>query len=205
MHLVVQCSTIRARRRETVTVMLIAVVTMFIACELPDLALRIAATVVGFKSNTHIGDAVDDKAMEAATPSNENVASNERFDDTLALRCVNVVSNCLLTANSALNFVVYCAVVRKFRDTLVTLFQCGANNGDGTTAKTSMREVSEADPFTSVGKSAAASANVQFDLSRKPASAAIALVVEVATYVNADIVTTNRLEESIGIEDDFCR
>ena len=185
---IVQCSTIRARRRETVTVMLIAVVTMFIACELPDLALRIAATAIGFRSKTQLDDDSEDRSM-----SDDHVDSLEQFDEALALRCVNVVSNCLLTANSALSFVVYCTVVRKFRDTLVTICQCGTANGDGNTRKTSMPDVSEADQFAIIGEYAA-------NAHREPA-VTIATVVEVVSYIKADVVTTSRLDGSIEIED----
>jgi len=93
--------------RENITTMLVVVVTVFVACELPDLAIRIAFTVYEFGW----GDL-----------------------DVLTLRYANSVSNTLLTLNSSSNFIIYCLVGKKFRRILTEMVPCaggGAGSGGG--------------------------------------------------------------------------
>lgn len=126
--------------------MLIAVVTMFIVCEFPDLVLRIAVTAIEFRPEVELDSDDDVDAGVGSGDIHDDRDSLEQFDETDAIRCVNAITNSLLTANSALSFVVYCAVGRKFRDTLLTMCQ-GRQVGRSLTGRTSLPEVSEADPF----------------------------------------------------------
>jgi len=76
---------------ENLTLMLVTVVTVFIVCQLPNLAIRIAVTAHEFSPSGVI-----------------------RLDIP-SLRYANIASNALLTLNSAVNFAVYCLVGKKFR------------------------------------------------------------------------------------------
>jgi len=105
---------IRRRRRhlthkaihcESRTAMLVTVVTVFIVCQLPDLAIRVAYTCAEF-----------------ASPRSDDVL------DLTALRYANAASNALLTLNSAVNFLVYCLVGRKFRRILLHEICCAGKD-----------------------------------------------------------------------------
>jgi len=86
--------------------MLVAVVTVFIICQLPGLGIRVAYTVSEFAKNTTWSSAV-------------------RLDVT-TLRYANVASNALLVFNSAVNIVVYCLVGKRFRSILLNeMLNCG--------------------------------------------------------------------------------
>ena len=80
--------------RNNITCMLIAVVSVFIVCELPDTILRVWGLVI---------------VVEKATKSTN-------------LKYFNIVSNVMLTINSAINFLIYCFIGAKFRRNLRNLF-----------------------------------------------------------------------------------
>lgn len=90
--------------RENVTLTLVVVVTVFIACELPDVALRIAVTL------------------------KELVSSVELDNETVRYR-IMPVTNALLTLNSAANFFIYCLIGHKFRRILVRMCRSGMYGG----------------------------------------------------------------------------
>ena len=94
----------RNQQRENVTLTLVVVVSVFIACELPDVGLRIAVTL------------------------RELVASVELDDDAFRYR-ITPVTTALLTLNSAANFFIYCLIGHKFRRILVRM--CRARCCDG--------------------------------------------------------------------------
>ena len=79
----------------SVTLMVITVVTVFIVCEFPDAMLRIVAVLLH-----------DDP-------------KEQRTNDTLLY--LNVISNALLTLNSAVNFLMYCFTGTQFRKTVIRL------------------------------------------------------------------------------------
>lgn len=79
------------KHHENLTVMLVAVVTVFIVCQLPTLVIRVVFTVYEFAPG---------------------LASTM---DLTAFRYPNIAANALLTMNSAVNFLVYCLVGKKFR------------------------------------------------------------------------------------------
>lgn len=88
----------RTKQRENITVMLVAVVTVFIICQLPDLGLRIAVTAKEFSPLVHI--------------------------DLQSMRYANAASNALLTVNSSINFLIYCLIGKKFRRIFVHMATC---------------------------------------------------------------------------------
>lgn len=111
------------QHRENITLMLVVVVTVFIVCQLPDVVLRLIAT------QTH--------------PLPGSPAAY-RF------RCVNAVTNLMLTLNSSVNFLIYCLVGRKFRRILVLMFAgfCGCRRipGRPATSETYERQQMESLP-----------------------------------------------------------
>lgn len=98
----------RTRHRENVTLILIVVVSVFIICQLPDLALRIAAIVDGESART--------------APGSERFLAEVSKKDLM--RFINSITNVLLTLNSAVNFLIYCLLGKKFRRIFVDMF-CG--------------------------------------------------------------------------------
>ena len=80
-------------RSENITTMLVAVVTVFIICEIPDSILRILFLI----------------------HRSLNVIDLE------VLRYINVSTNLLLTINSSINFIIYCLIGKKFRKILHNL------------------------------------------------------------------------------------
>lgn len=93
----------KTKQRENITVMLIAVVTVFIVCQIPDLGLRIAFTAMEFSP---VALRVDVRAM----------------------RFANAASNALLTVNSSVNFLIYCLVGKKFRRIFVRMVSCSQSS-----------------------------------------------------------------------------
>jgi hypothetical protein len=91
----------KIKHRENLTMMLVTVVSVFIVCQLPDLGIRVAYTCYEFAPRVVV----------------LNVTS---------LRYANAASNALLTLNSAVNFLVYCLVGRKFRRILLNEMCIGA-------------------------------------------------------------------------------
>ena len=85
------------RRTENLTAILVAVVSVFIVCELPDTSLRIVLALHDYK--------VLSVSVET-------------------LRWVNVITNLLLTVNSAINFLIYCLIGKKFRRILTSMIYC---------------------------------------------------------------------------------
>lgn len=86
-----------AKNRENITLMLVVVVSAFIVCEIPDLALRVTVTLM------------------------------EQFsEDEKVIQLVNSLTNMLLTLNSSFNFVIYCLVGKKFRGILRQMFPCAS-------------------------------------------------------------------------------
>ena len=83
---------------------MVVVVSVFIACELPDVGLRIAVTL------------------------QEMVASVELDPDAVRYR-IMPVTNALLTLNSAANFFIYCLIGHKFRRILVRMCRAGCRGG----------------------------------------------------------------------------
>ena len=79
-------------RNDSVTFILVSVVTVFIICQLPDFILRIVVTVRAFVS----------------------------FGPQL--HYVNTITNLLLTLNSSVNCLIYCLTGRRFRKVLKRLF-----------------------------------------------------------------------------------
>jgi hypothetical protein len=84
----------KIKHRENLTTMLVTVVSVFIVCQLPDLGIRVAYTCYEFAPSVVVLDMT-------------------------SLRYANAASNALLTLNSAVNFLVYCLVGRKFRRILL--------------------------------------------------------------------------------------
>lgn len=109
------------QHRENITLMLVVVVTVFIVCQLPDVVLRLIAT------QTH------------PLPG-----SRAAFH----FRCVNSVTNLMLTLNSSVNFLIYCLVGRKFRRILVQMFSgsCCRIPGHRATSETYERQQMESMP-----------------------------------------------------------
>jgi hypothetical protein len=93
----------------SVTAMLVAVVTVFIVCELPDAALRTTAAIFELYQlrggSGEIGADADRRRSGA-------VAAD-------FLMRANSVTNALLAVNSSVNFIIYCLVGTKFREILV--------------------------------------------------------------------------------------
>jgi len=94
----------RNQQRENVTLTLVVVVSVFIACELPDVGLRIAVTL------------------------KEMFPSVEINKDVIRYR-ITSVTNALLTLNSAANFFIYCLIGHKFRRILVHMCCAGRYGG----------------------------------------------------------------------------
>ena len=86
----------KAVHQRSITLMVTAVVTVFIVCELPDALLRIVAVI----QHDHPKD--------------------QKFDDNLLY--LNVISNSLLTLNSAVNFLIYCCTGEQFRRDVKRLY-----------------------------------------------------------------------------------
>ena len=103
-----------SKHRENITLMLVVVVSVFIVCLIPDMTLRIVATLVYFFPSIDI--------------------------DLQTLRYINIITNMLLTVNSAINFLIYCLVGKKFRKILQKMC-CKAK-------KPMQGEVSESEPLT---------------------------------------------------------
>ena len=87
-----------SKHRENITLMLVVVVSIFIICELPDLILRIVATLGEFLSNMAI--------------------------DYIILKYINVFTNLMLAVNSSINFLIYCLIGKKFRKILAEMYAC---------------------------------------------------------------------------------
>lgn len=85
----------QARQESKITVMLIAVVILFLTCQLPT------AVILLYRSFHHV-----------ETPSNED----------LLLRGLGNIFNFLMAVNAAGNFVVYCLLSQKYRKTLLMIF-----------------------------------------------------------------------------------
>jgi len=94
----------RNQQRENVTLTLVVVVSVFIACDLPDVALRISVML------------------------KELVPSVKLDNDAVRLR-INSITNALLTLNSAANFFIYCLIGHKFRRILVQMCRAGRYGG----------------------------------------------------------------------------
>lgn len=92
----------RNQQRENVTLTLVVVVSVFIACELPDVGLRIAVTLKELGS-----------------------VELDRYAIRYRITSVNSVTNALLTLNSAANFFIYCLIGHKFRRILVRMCCAG--------------------------------------------------------------------------------
>jgi len=88
---------------QNITLMLVVVVFMFVICELPDLALRIAFTIQEFVPSVEI--------------------------DIWTLRYINALTNTMLTLNSSINFLIYCLVGKKFRQIFLRLYCCRGGSG----------------------------------------------------------------------------
>lgn len=125
-----------SRNRENITLMLVAVVSVFIVCQLPDLGLRIGVAVVGRKSGGSsglrlpTGRAVPRTPRPGVAPSLGGVgvgvgAGGAATDDEDFTRYVNSITNVLMALNSAVNFLIYCLVGKKFRRIFVEMFLCG--------------------------------------------------------------------------------
>jgi len=93
--------TSRARLHNNVTMMLIAIVSVFVVCELPDVILRLIV------------------AVQKLITGDENV-------DAFVHRA-HCVTNVLLAVNSSVNFIIYFLVGNKFREILAR--QCGCESG----------------------------------------------------------------------------
>ena len=81
-------------RRDSFTVVLVAVVTVFIVCQLPDFILRLLLAIKSFI----------------------------RFE--LNVQYVAHLTNMLLTVNSSINVVIYCLTGKRFRRTLRRMLCC---------------------------------------------------------------------------------
>jgi hypothetical protein len=84
------------KQRESLTLILVTVVTVFIVCQIPDVGIRIAYTLKEF-------------------------APRSITLDLWTLRYGLAASNALLTVNSSVNFLIYCLVGKKFRRILANL------------------------------------------------------------------------------------
>lgn len=98
------------QRQQNVTAMLVAVVTVFVVCELPDLGLRVAYAVVEFL-----------QAASAKNAQDDDVGGEEHL---LVLRYINAATNALLTVNSSVNFIIYYVIGRSFRKVFVNMYSC---------------------------------------------------------------------------------
>ena len=86
----------KAVHQSSITLMVTVVVTVFIVCELPDALLRIVAVI------------------------QHDDPKDQKFDDNLLY--LNVISNSLLTLNSAVNFLIYCCTGEQFRSDVKRLY-----------------------------------------------------------------------------------
>ena len=93
----------KLRHRERYTLTLVIVVIVFVVSELPDLFLR-SWILVRQIWPEHVPFPLDE------------------------LRVVNAVSNLCLTANSSVNFVIYCLVGQRFRVEMLRLFCRGSSS-----------------------------------------------------------------------------
>lgn len=110
-----------AKNRENITLMLVVVVSAFIVCEIPDLALRVAVTFMELFPDT--GRLYDDYQK--------------------VIQLVNSLTNMLLTLNSSFNFVIYCLVGKKFRGILHQMCLCASSS-----KQPPSQTVSETEPLT---------------------------------------------------------
>ena len=106
------------KNRENITLMLVAVVSVFIVCMIPDLVLRIFLTL-------------------------SNYIPGLTFD-IMRLRYANSITNMLLTVNSSINFLIYCLIGKKFRTLLQQM--CGMNSRPSRNKPAG--DVSETEPLT---------------------------------------------------------
>jgi len=99
--------------RDNLTMMIVAVVSIFIVCQLPDVALRVIL------SAEHL-------IPSSAVPSSAASESSGHLQEQsfLLLSYIKVLSHVLLTLNSSVNFLVYCLIGRKFRRIFLELFLC---------------------------------------------------------------------------------
>ena len=86
-------------RENNVTVMLVTVVVVFMVCQIPALVYNVAFAV-----------------------NNAHVTSDFRY------RVLSHVRNFLVSVNSAVNFLLYCAIGRRFRRTLLRMLRYRRNN-----------------------------------------------------------------------------
>ncbi|ELT97117.1 hypothetical protein CAPTEDRAFT_227882 [Capitella teleta] len=94
-------SAVTRQRNDHYTLVLVSMVTVFIACELPDVVIRIVSTLRRFTGWTHLKESVS---------------------------YATVFTNLLLTLNSSINCVVYCLVARRFRKILQRHFCRGCSS-----------------------------------------------------------------------------
>jgi hypothetical protein len=116
-----------SRHRENITLMLVAVVSVFIVCQLPDLGLRIGVAAVGESAQSvRVTASVNALAVGpkpaaappiAGVPSIGGGTSSQDF-----IRYVNSITNVLMALNSAVNFLIYCLVGKKFRRIFIDMF-----------------------------------------------------------------------------------
>lgn len=86
------------KQHESLTAMLVGVVTVFIICQLPGLGIRVTYTAWEFS--------------RLSSPTG-------LWLDVTSLRYANLAINALLVFNSAVNIVVYCLVGKRFRRILL--------------------------------------------------------------------------------------
>jgi len=115
-----------SRHRENITLMLVAVVSAFIVCQLPDLGLRIAT--IGRSDQTaakHFLTA-EQRQMMAPVQGTSNTSSVPSIGggpiSRDLIRYVNSITNVLMVLNSAINFLIYCLVGKKFRRIFIQMF-----------------------------------------------------------------------------------
>src|SRR6218665_1778309 len=98
--------------RDNLTMMIVAVVSIFIFCQLPDIALRVILS----------GEYL---FPFSAVPSSVSESSGHLQQQSyLLLSYIKVLSHVLLTLNSSVNLLVYCLIGRKFRRIFLELFLC---------------------------------------------------------------------------------
>lgn len=108
----------KSKNHENITLMLIVVVSIFIMCLLPDLVIRLIMTFRKFIPSLTI--------------------------NIWHLRYLNSMTNFMLTLNSAINFLIYCLIGKKFRRILANMC-CQETNNKQVLLHT---DVSESEPLT---------------------------------------------------------